>query len=256
MAAICEIIPNLHLPDARIRPVMDWNDVMKRLTLLLAALLGSAAIAAAQILDRGNGILEAEAVGNTDIVSITFEDGSEELYRPVNTRWDDDPVFSYRFCRNRYNTAGFIRSGMDPYVPFNAGLLAYICPGLGHVYDGEVLRGMAFFWGTAACFSLGGSLLSARHTEQRYDPQYEEYYEVSLGVDRSYATMGTVFILGGVAVWIWNICDAVKVAKVKDLYFRDLTGRLSAVNARVQPELGFAPVTGRPTAGLSLKLSF
>ena len=235
---------------------MDSNDVMKRLTLLLAALLGSAAIAAAQVFDRGSGILEAETVGNTDIVSITFEDGSEELYRPVNVRWDDDPIFSYRYCRNRYDTAGYIRSGMDPYVPLYAGTLSYLCPGLGHLYDGEVLRGTAFFFGTLTCLSVGGTLLSVRNTEQRYDPQYEEFYEVSLGVDRSSATMGSFFILGGIAIWIWNICDAVKVAKVKDLYFRDLMGRRSAVDARIQPELGFAPVTGRPTAGLSLRLSF
>lgn len=229
---------------------------MKRTIILLTALLGSAVIASAQVNDRGNGILEAESVGNTDIVSVTFDDGSQELYRPVNLRWDDDPVLSYRYCRNRYNTVGFVRNGTDPYVPFYAGALAYLCPGLGHVYDGEILRGAAFLTGTYCCLGVGVSLLSARHnTEVRYDPQYDRYYEETV-IGSSGSTLGTLFILGGAAIWIWNICDAVKVAKVKDLYFRDLTGRRSSLNARIEPNLGFAPVTGQPTAGLSLRLSF
>ena len=132
--------------------------MLKRI-LLTAVLLGSAAVAFAQGNDQGNGILEAETVGSTDIVSVTFDDGSQELYRPVNTRWNDDPVFSYRFCKGRYNTANYVRSGIDPYDPVNAALLSILCPGLGHVYDGEILRSSGFFYGTIACFSLGVSFI-------------------------------------------------------------------------------------------------
>lgn len=184
--------------------------------LLLAVLLGSAAIAKAQI---------------------------------------SDPIFSYRFCKDRYNTAGFYYSGQDPYVPFYAGALAYICPGLGHVYDGEILRGAAFLAGTYCSLGVGAILLQPQHfTEEHYDPQYG-YYEETV-VRSPDSTLGGILILGGVVLWIWNICDAVRVAKVKDLYYRDLSGRWSSLDATVQPTLDFAPATGKPTAGLSLRLSF
>ena len=228
---------------------------MKRLTILVAVLLGSAAIAFAQTDEKGAGILKAEAIGSTDIVNLTFDDGSQELYRRVDRHVGDTPVFSYRYCKGRYDTAGYVRSGLDPYDPFDAGLLACLGPGLGHVYDGEVLRGLAFLTGTYCCFCLGGALLSpVQYMEGRYDPQYG-YYEESV-IRSSDSSLGSLLILGGVAIWIWNICDAVKVAKVKDLYFRDLIGQRSSLDARLLPELSFAPGTGKPTAGLSLRLSF
>ena len=184
--------------------------------MLVAVLLGSAAIASAQI---------------------------------------HDSTFSYRFCKDRYNTAGFYHTGQDPYVPFLAGALAYVCPGLGHVYDGEILRGAAFLAGTYCSLGVGVILLQPQHfTEEHYDPQYG-YYEETV-VRSPDANLGGIFILGGVALWIWNICDAVRVAKVKDLYFRDLTGQWSSLDASLQPMLDFAPATGRPTAGLTLRLSF
>lgn len=190
---------------------------MNRIAILVAVLLGSAAIASAQV---------------------------------------SDPGFSYRFYKNRYNTAGFYLTGQDPYVPFYAGALAYVCPGLGHVYDGEILRGAAFLTGTYCCIGMGGILLSSRHyTERRYDPQYGSYEE-TVRIGPADATWGTVFLLGGVALWIWNICDAVRIAKVKDLYYRDLSGRWSSLDASIQPTLDFTPAMGRPAAGLSLRLSF
>ena len=225
------------------------------MTSLVAVLLGSAAIAFAQVDEQGAGIRGARTIGNTDIVNLTFNDGSQELYRRVDRFRDDTPVFSYRFCKGRYDTAGYTRSGLDPYNPFDAGLLACLSPGLGHLYDGEVLRGLAFMTGTYCCFCLGGALLEpVQYYEERYDPQYGYYNQQVTRSSEPY--LGGLLILGGIAVWIWNICDAVKVAKVKDLYFRDLIGLQSSLDARIQPELGFTPGTGKPTAGLSLRLSF
>ena len=130
-------------------------------------------------------------------------------------------------------------------------------PGLGQLYDGELLRSTGFFFGTLCCFSVGGTLLSSRQQYERvYDDQSQSYYEREAGIGPTDATWGTLFLVGGVAVWIWNIWDAVKVAKVKDLFFRDLTGRYSAVDLSARPALGVVPTSGRPTAGLSLQLHF
>lgn len=219
--------------------------------ILVACLLGS--VASAQ---NDSTLFDVRYIGNTDLISVEQEDGTRQVYRPADPRWDNEPVFSYRYCKGRYQTAGFRRSGLDPYDPFSAGVLSYLMPGLGQLYDGEVLRSAGFFFGTMCCLSVGSVVLSSTHRyEERYDQQYG-YYREDVGIGPVDATMGTVFILGGVALWVWNIFDAVKVAKVKDLFFRDLAGRYSAVDLSVRPSIGVVPTSGRPTAGLSLQLHF
>ena len=221
--------------------------------ILAACLLGSAAASA----QTDSTLFDVRYIGNTDLISVPQEDGTMQVYRPAASRWDDEPVFSYRYCRGRYETAGFRRSGLDPYDPFTAGILSYMIPGLGQLYDGELLRSSGFFFGTLCCLSVGGTLLSARHQyETVYDPYEQIYYDREAGIGPTDATMGTLFILGGIALWVWNIYDAVKVAKVKDLFFRDMTGRYSAVDLSVKPALGSVPASGRPTAGLALQLHF
>ena len=225
---------------------------MKKILILVAFLLGAIAASA----QNDTTLFDVRYIGNTDLISVEHEDGTRQVYRPADRYWDSEPVFSYRYCRGRYQTAGFRKSGLDPFDPFTAGVLSYCLPGLGQVYDGEVLRGAGFFFGTICSISVGTVLLSPVHRyEERYDEQYG-YYREEVGIEPVDATMGTVFILGGVALWIWNIWDAVKVAKVKDLFYRDMTGRYSAVDLSVRPAMGIVPTSGRPTAGLSLQLHF
>ena len=224
---------------------------MKYLIIIVAALLlGSSMTAHAQVKDANRGILEAEMVGNSDIVAVTMEDGTKTIYRPATLHWDEDPVFSYRHCKGRYDKGDYFHSPLDPYIPLAAGLLGIVCPGLGHVYDGEVLRSVGYFYGTILGVGLTSTFLSAADQE-RYDPQYG-YIPYT---NNTYTTLGTICAVGTIAFYVWSVFDAVKVAKVKDLYFRDLVGSPDGLSLHVRPSLGFAP-SGKPTVGLGFQAIF
>ena len=70
-------------------------------------------------------------------------------------------------------------------------------------------------------------------------------------------------LVAAAVVDIWAIVDAVKVAKVKNMYYQDLYGRRAAVDLGFEPYFTLAPsssaVTGnafQPVAGMSMRLSF
>lgn len=67
-----------------------------------------------------------------------------------------------------------------------------------------------------------------------------------------------VGIIGGAVVNIWSIVDAVKVAKVNNMYFQDKHG--NSVNLNVSPYVDYADysLSGKnsPVGGLSLTLRF
>ena len=217
----------------------------KILTLFALALFAGCVVASAQEQEQ-----KVEAVGQSDFVVVTLEDGSRELYRPATRYWNDDPVFAYRYCKKRYGTDGYVSNPLDPYNPFVSGILGVLCPGLGHVYDGEVLRSMGFFYGTMLTAGLASAFLS-EVDQERYDPQYGYIYKRN----QAHATLGSLFALGAVGLFVWNIFDAVKVAKVKNLYFRDLVGRPDGLGIDIRPRLDFRP-DGNPVAGVGLQLKF
>ena len=230
---------------------------MRKIILFAAVLLGGLS---AWAQDDDRYILQAEPVGNSDLVNVTLGDGSRQIYRPAVIHWDDDPLFNYRQCKGRYSTAGYVRMPLDPYNPFTAGMLSYLLPGLGHTYDGEPLRGAAFFLGSLLGTTLGASLLSDYYHDVEPDyNQQDGYISRVVGPSTAETTIGVIFLLGSAALYVWNIFDAVKVARVKNLYFRDIVRSGPSLDMEVQPSLGFAPSSGtelRPTAGLALRLSF
>ena len=66
-------------------------------------------------------------------------------------------------------------------------------------------------------------------------------------------------LAGHAALNIWNICDAARIAKVKNMFYQDYTGNLSRVDVKFEPNLALAPGAGGalvPTAGFSLSLKF
>lgn len=59
---------------------------------------------------------------------------------------------------------------------------------------------------------------------------------------------------------IWSICDAVHVAKVKNMYYQDLRGQRTSLDFNVEPFVIYAQTetfgSVKPVAGLSLRVSF
>lgn len=110
---------------------------------------------------------------------------------------------SYKYLKMKYSKQLYSPIETDKYSLGGAGFLAII-PSLGHFYTGEPLRGLAFIGGMGGSFAtmVAGFAMAWGGTD--------------LGVPLFFIGAG-----GVVFFYIWNIIDAVQVAKVKNLAFRN-----------------------------------
>lgn len=114
----------------------------------------------------------------------------------------------YRTYKDQYQSRNYSYEQNDRFSPALAGGLALL-PGVGHFYTGTVGRGFAFIGGMTISFVA-----------------FPMGFALAWGGSEFW---GPVLMLGGIAgffgTYIWNIVDAVKVAKIKNMHFRghDLT---------------------------------
>jgi hypothetical protein len=95
-------------------------------------------------------------------------------------------------------------------------------PGLGQLIDGETGLGLAFLGGYTACGIICLVGLTGIWSENYYPPSVE--------------TRRTILLGGGggmLAIQIWSIVDAVKVAKVNSMYVRNLRRKISTSHRNV-----------------------
>ena len=169
-----------------------------------------------------------------------------DAYEDQTEVYDDAfPLFSsremrYRDYKNLYSTKGYYTQWGDPYSPLTCGVASALFPGLGQCVAGE--------WGRGALF-LGGYVLTGVGFGLMSDSVEGES-------DDSILALPALALAG---MYIWNICDAVKVAKIKNLRERDIRGQRTSLQAKVGPYFSCLPsVVGnnRMASGLSLRLSF
>lgn len=252
---------------------------MKKILLLLATLFGSLLVSQAQDLittkkgeDIQAKILEVSSkevkykrfnnlegptftLNKSDIVMVRYENGDKDIFEEDNTslnaRGEIREGMRYREYKNLYNHRLYLRDFRDAYSPGWAGVASFFIPGLGQGVAGEWGRALGVFAG-----DLGLSLLfysAAGVGNSLYD------YQTETGGEGAYAV--AIGALVGMVVYdIWNICDAVKVAKIKNMYEQDLRSQRAALDIRVEPFLASTPssVPGgfQTAAGLSFKIDF
>ena len=169
----------------------------------------------------------------------------------------------YRDIKDLYDPKGYVYDFSDPYSPAWSGVASFLIPGLGQCLSNEWGRGLAIFGA-----NVGFSLL--------------EYFEASVfvygllastpnpvtgilpgsmvaGTTAMAASAGAAIatIAGQLAFNIWGICDAVNVAKVKNLCWRD--SKYTSLDMSLSPSLALVPsATGSfsPAPGLSLRIGF
>lgn len=158
---------------------------------------------------------------------------------------------SYKINKLNYDYRMYIPQPGDPNNPTVMGVASFFVPGLGQMLSGEVGRGVGF---------LGGSLLcGAVASVGAY--QYVEANENKSSVDEfSNDGLGLMLagLVGGLTVNIWSIVDAVRVAKVNNMYIQDMRGNLSTVKIELNPFIDTNNYLGQTntSAGLSLKVTF
>ena len=172
------------------------------------------------------------------------------------------PGMKYKDIKDVYNPKSYVALSTDPYSRVWSGVASWLVPGLGQAICGEVGRGLKFFGASILCAGIAGTGM-----EKFEDNAVIKDNKVESYIDESAAKSGAYIMLGAAAaacvVEIWAIVDAVKVAKVKNMYFQDLSGRRAAIDLGFEPYFTLAPssaaVTGdafQPVAGMSMKLSF
>lgn len=157
---------------------------------------------------------------------------------------------SYIINKNNYNYKDYTPQIGDPYTPGLCGAASFFIPGLGQMISGEVGRGFAFLGGSAACGVVYG--VGAYQFMSSMDPGNLFYTGRVKGV----GTM-LVGIAGLIVVDIWSIVDAVKVAKVNNMYVRDKS-KTSSLTLGVEPYVANFNVANQQVTpvGLTVKVGF
>lgn len=225
----------------------------------------------AKILEVGDNSVKFKRMDNpngpvynltyAEIQSIQYENGVVEKYSEPAPEVFEQPHYTadryevrYRDINSIYNPRSYRENIDDPYTPAVSGIASFFIPGLGQCIDGEWGRGLGIF-----AANIGFNVLEAAeisflfHSAARGSSYYKQYQQSSLSADAAVGASlcAAILTVSAHCVFnIWNICDAVNIAKVKNMYYQDL---------RMAPQLSFTPSTGsglQPTAGLSLTLSF
>lgn len=154
----------------------------------------------------------------------------------------------YRQIKHMYNYKEYSETIYDRYSPAGAGLASFFIPGLGQMISREVGRGFIWFGCSVAAYSLigVGGIVSASG----------QYYGVP-EFENTGAIIGLIGSLSMLTIDIIAIVDAVRVAKVKNMYEQDLRKKY-AFDVDFHPSVNYIQTADgvQPTAGLTLALKF
>lgn len=129
----------------------------------------------------------------------------------------------------------------DPYHPAGAGIASFFIPGLGQTICGEWGRGAVFLIGWLGGFGMviSGMIIQS-NTGEGND-----------GMSLVYSGLGFSAIS-----WIWSIGDAVRVAKVNNLVFRDKYKNSASLQLKPYIDFQNYHTQNKPCYGLSVNIFF
>ena len=176
----------------------------------------------------------------------------------------------YKDIKDDYNPRMYQKQVGDPYSPGWSAFASFVIPGLGQILSGEAGRGAAFFAGDLAisaaanftAYKLDKLAVLDENGKEVKDADGHTVYTDEKAADRLIVTVIGI-VTGAVVYNIWACCDAKRVAKVKNMYYQDLMSNRSSFDVNLAPYFAMAPsqgcvsgISSRPTAGLSLQVSF
>ena len=191
-------------------------------------------------IENPNGPIYVEPLSR--IQSIVYENGIVERY---NEPYEAPaPLYAYDYdipykdIEGRYDTRLYQPRSNDPYLPGWSGFASFILPGLGQSMNGEWGRGLGIF-----AANLGFDVLECWEL-YHLDSHYPEFYGGAL----------LATIIAQTAFNIWGICDAVNIAKAKNMYYQENGLFASGLDMKIQPSFGLAVDGIGP--GIALSFSF
>ena len=152
----------------------------------------------------------------------------------------------YSINKYKYDSRLYYPEFGDAYNPALCGVCSFLVPGLGQIVCGETGRGIAFMGGYIGCLVIA----------EAGAVQFTNSYAYG---NSGFSGTG-MMLLGGfgmLGVYIWSIADAVKVAKVNNMYIRDLR-KTSAISLELAPYVTQISVNNQNTSpvGLSMRVKF
>lgn len=185
------------------------------------------------------------SISISDILIIRYENGTNEVFeqsqRPdneiVSTPDWIEPNLPYKSYEGKYNSSLYTPRFDDMYNPTTAGICSFLIPGLGQMISGESGRGFAYFAGYVGCMLAYGSGVTMLY----YDDEFPALLLTLVGA------------AGALTVSISSIIDAVRVAKIKNLYLRDVR-KMSMIDFKISPFIQPVSIGGKLTSPLGLSL--
>jgi hypothetical protein len=154
----------------------------------------------------------------------------------------------YKVNKTKYSPKQWTYQLGDPYNPALCGVVSLLVPGVGQMIAGEGGRGAAFLGGYVGCWVIYG--IGLGQAMAAIDTYGEENYE---GEGIGLMAAGLISALG---IGIWSIVDAVQVAKVNNLAWRDQNNQ--GYNLKLEPYVSPLIMDDQTftQGGLSLKITF
>lgn len=188
----------------------------------------------------------------SEVLIIRYQNGKNEVFvddaKPQKepfTPQASAPVtegMQYKEYRPLYNHRNYTRQIDDAYSPSLAGVASFFIPGLGQGICDEWGRGLGFL-----IADIGVSFVTGIAAQQAL--HHPSTPSVAFAVVMSAVSL---------TIDISNIVDAVRMAKIKNMYYRDIKGLKSTVSYGVTPYVSYLEMPGNssPALGSSLQLSF
>ena len=151
----------------------------------------------------------------------------------------------YRVNKSKYKNRVYSRQAGDPYSPTDAGIHSFLIPGFGQMTSGEVGRGIAFLGSYIAC---AGIIAIGYESAGNYGFH---------GSSKGGIAAVLVGVWGMLTTHLCSIVDAVHVAKVNNLAFRDRAKTLS--DFKIQPfifPMNNINIENKVSVGMTIKVTF
>lgn len=165
----------------------------------------------------------------------------------------------YSEIKGNYNPKEYVRQATDPYPVGWYEATSFFLPGMGQLHAGETLRGLAFLGGEAILLSI---IKRAADNVEKVAITNESFF-VTGYTDAKVGKRNMAVLLTAIGVdlglSIWSSIDARNVAKVKNMYYQDLTNGKNTAELSFAPGVSFASDPSgwlQPCAGISLQLKF
>ena len=205
-----------------------------------------------KLYDEPNGVTYTSK--KSELLMIRYESGRNEVFNQQSSSnlyyTDREPVenlrpnMKYKELKGLYNYKEYEATFADRYSPGWTGVASAFIPGLGECINGEWGRGLGKFFGNVALMTTANVFVQKSYV----DPYPTWKTDIVVGVVCYAAALG---------LDIWSIVDAVRIAKVKNMYEQDLK-KTYAIDVDLYPSVNYVQTGNaiQPTAGFTLAMRF